>query len=330
MRFLDKMKDKAQCRRGDHRWSAWTYEAATGCEQVRRCEGACGIVERRMLHDWERADPATAGSEQAQRVCLRCGRLMHTHFILSLTTLPSRTVTINRVLESLCRQNYEHFEVHLNVPIKTRHDGEFDRSFKFLESDRLKVFFVEDVGAITKIYHTLARVTDPEQRIISVDDDFTYSPDMLAVYDRMLENAFQQDAIGFAGIWPVGKRSDGTLDFVGGLRPGSPARVGLLEGYKSVCYKRSHFSEEFFASWYKLHHEDDLVLSSWLGYQGVKKFCVPYERESVFVSRLLSFPLVATLPLPTSGVARERESAGSTAVSYKKFYNSEFGRYLAQ
>ncbi len=39
-----------------------------------------------------------------------------THFIISLTTLPSRFNNLKHCLMSLLNQKYDNFEVHLNIP----------------------------------------------------------------------------------------------------------------------------------------------------------------------------------------------------------------------
>lgn len=256
---------------------------------------------------------------------------MNKKYIISLTTLPNRIHNIKNVLYSLCNQEYDNYEVHLNVPKITKYDGDFDISFDFKgfeNDDRLKVFYVEDIGAITKIYYTLKRSEDPEQRIISVDDDFIYSSEMISIYDEMLENYFDEGVLGFAGIWPVEIETDGTLNCVGCINPDEYLKVGLLEGYKSICYKRKYFDYEFFEHWYKIDYNDDLTISSWLGYKNIDKILIPYKNEKECYNKLLSFPLTEMLFNPISGVSHLREPEGGSSVTYKKFYNSIYGQYL--
>jgi hypothetical protein len=105
-------------------------------------------------------------------------------------------------------------------------------------------------------------------------------------------------------------------------------KVGILEGYKSICYKKKYFDEEFFTKWYKIHYNDDLCISSYLGYKEIDKLCVSYKYETDFVNRMLSFPLVQSVSGGKSDVAYLRTEEGESNVSYKKFYNSEFGKYI--
>lgn len=252
---------------------------------------------------------------------------METNFIISLTTLPNRSANINDVLLSLCSQNYDNYEVHLNVPKQTEFDGSYNIDFPFIKHDKLKIFYVDDVGAITKIYYTLKRTYSPSQRIISVDDDFIYSPDMLSIYNYSIQH-LPDAVLGFAGIYPIGLESNGDLNCIGCLEPGNYCEVGILEGYKSICYRRDFFDDEFFDKWYKVHYNDDLTISSWLGYKNILKLCISYPYETDCVNRMLSFPLVNQVYNPISGVYHHREVEGGSQVSYKKFYNSELGIYI--
>ena len=51
--------------------------------------------------------------------------MQETNFIISLTTLPPRFKHLKMVLDSLCEQAYDNYEVHLNVPKETKFDGEY-------------------------------------------------------------------------------------------------------------------------------------------------------------------------------------------------------------
>lgn len=257
--------------------------------------------------------------------------MVEQHFIISLTNLPNRSTHINEVLRALCEQNYTNYEVHLNLPISTKFDGEYDFSKPLLSHPRLKIFRVEDVGAITKLYPTLMRVTEKNQRIITVEDDFIYHPDMLMVYNHLLQSdELNEAALCFAGIYPVGGETDGELNCVGCFRPDEYMAVGVMESYKSVSYLRKHFTEEFMSDWYKRYYNDDLIISAWLGYMGIPKYCVPYYGETNYENRMMSFPLIRPVPTPYSGVSHLREPEGGSEASYKKFYNSALGQYLQQ
>jgi len=248
---------------------------------------------------------------------------MKQRFIISLTTLPNRNASLKENLNSLLSQNYSNFEIHLNIPKESPLNGEWE-DLNIPNDDRLKIFWVDDIGAITKLYYTLKRTSD---RIITVDDDFIYDSEMLNVYDT-LTNVLPNQCLGFAGIYPTDTVTNGNLKFVGCLPSNTYTKVGVLEGYKSICYKSEWFDEEFFTKWYNKHYNDDLIISSWLGYKGIDKYVIPYSNETTFENRMLSFPLVKPLDNPSSGQYHFRKHDGGSPISYKIFYNSELGEYI--
>jgi len=248
---------------------------------------------------------------------------MQTKFVISLTTLPNRNDSLKDNLISLLNQNYDNFEIQLNVPKESKLNGEWG-ILNIPNSDKLKIFWVEDIGAITKLYYTLQRTND---RIVTVDDDFIYHPDMLNEYN-ILTQVLPNSALGFAGIYPTGNETTGDLDFVGCLTSDSYMTVGVLEGYKSVCYKPEWFDSEFFTTWYSKHYNDDLIISSWLGYKSIDKCIIPYSEETHHQNRMLSFPLIRPLNNPPSGQHHFRQNDGGSPISYKAFYNSDLGKYI--
>jgi len=248
-----------------------------------------------------------------------------------MTTLPNRNQNLRENVISLLNQNYKNFEVHLNLPKTTQKNGQWSDTEKGGPDvplhEKLKIFWVEDVGPITNLVYTVKRTKD---RIIVVNDDFVYHPDMLAEYNRHVK-MLPDYALSFAGIYPVGVQTTGELSdstFVGCVK--SPLRVGMFEAYKSTCYDPGWFNEEFFTNWHGKHYNDDLLIGSYLGYKGIHKYIIPWQGETVFCNRMLSFPLVKVLVNCLSGVEFQRRDEGGASVSYKKYYNSELGKYLNQ
>jgi hypothetical protein len=244
-------------------------------------------------------------------------------FVISLTSLPNRHGSLRDNLTSLLRQNYSNYEIHLNLPKESPLNGSWSE-LNIPYDDRLKMYWVDDIGAVTKLYYTLQRTT---HRIVTVDDDFVYHPDMLNEYNQ-LSQLLPDAALGFAGIYPTGMQSNGDLEFVGCLTSDVYVKVGVLEGYKTVCYRPEWFDEQFFTEWHRQHYNDDLMISSWLGYKGIDKCVIPYSQETNFKNRMLSFPLVTPLSNPASGQDHFRKHDGGSAVSYKVFYNSDLGIYI--
>jgi len=257
------------------------------------------------------------------------------HFIISLSTLPSRFHNLKICLESLLNQDYVNYEIHLNIPRYNVFEGNYNHSIP--ENGKLKVFYINDIGSISKLFYTLERTTSKHQRIITVDDDFIYSKDMLKVYNKAIRE-FKDVAIGFAGIYPI-KTIDTPRDLECIGPVSIPRFVGILEGYKSVCYRRDFFQSDFFESvleknmkWCEnsVYFEDDVVISSYLGYKNIPKLVIPPIRidTSCDVPKMLSFPLEIQLHNPKSGCNKHRELFGNAGDNIKATFNSELGKYI--
>lgn len=222
--------------------------------------------------------------------------------ILTLTTVPNRinrstpTTGIGPVIDRLTTLSYGNYEVHLNVPYtnkKTKEEYHIPEWLINYSSDKLKIFRTEDYGSITKILPTLNRIQDPEQIIITVDDDLEYM-DGFIEYHLEKRKHYPNDALGFAGIGSIG----GDCHLCTTVK--KDIRVKILEGYKTASYKRGFFEDDFedFAtgSW-----SDDVTISAYLGMNRIKKFVLHYEHDDDFRPRVESFPVVRILPNEQGG-----------------------------
>lgn len=239
--------------------------------------------------------------------------------VLSLTTIASRSHLVPRVVESLLAQRGDHIAVHLNLPHKVEVDG--------LPTDaRLQVFRVADEGPITKLVPTVRRITDPDTRIIIVDDDFTYHPDMVAVYRAWLDvPAYRDAALGFAGL--IYDREASRFGWLSTLPPSQSYAAEYLQGFKSACYKRGHFPVAFTEGWAAAHWADDFTIGAWLGAAGIPAYVISYEHEHDPRPRVLSFPLTHELSHGADGCAGFRDRDGGVAVSDRAFLDGPMGRY---
>lgn len=237
--------------------------------------------------------------------------------IISLTTIPERVGTLNRVLDSLVAQRGVVFEVHVNLPygVQASHPD-----------PRVKFFSVEDLGPITKLVPTLRRVTNPAQRIVIVDDDFLYHPAMLAVYAEYLAHPmFERAALGFQGL--IFNRAANRFDCVLTLPPGTHQPVEYLQGFKSACYRRDHFPVAFTDGWALAHWNDDFTTGAWLGATNIPAAVVSYPEETDLTRRVDSFPIVSSLGYSGNGCAAFREQDGGIAASDVGFLDGPMGCY---
>lgn len=193
---------------------------------------------------------------------------------LTLTTIPSRLISryhfdMRECINSLLNQTYTNYEIHLNIPDVLKHTGEEYIIPEWLiekqaENPKLKIFTgVEDLGPITKLYHTVQRIKDPEDIIIVVDDDHIYDPRLV---EEQVNNQkkFIGAVVGYDGIDAV---DDFYLDvrkhFCSGTNEHN--KVKVLQHYKSVSYRRKYFEDDFtdfvseYSSW-----NDDLLVSAYI------------------------------------------------------------------
>ena len=232
--------------------------------------------------------------------------------IISLTTLPTRWETIQPCLESLVNQEYEDFEIHLNLPLSTKWDGGFNKDEIKDIHPLIKVYYVEDKGPITKVYYTLQRFKGSNQRIVSVDDDVVYDKDMLNHYNEWAKK-LPNDTLGYNGICIV----DGELTPVRDVD--TPTNVDILEGYKSVCYLPSHFEDDFFDEFWNRNIFDDPTLSGYLKHKNINRLVIPHSfgKSSHWFK---SFPTNTLIGNPPSGCEKHKVDAGDYKTNYTKFF----------
>jgi hypothetical protein len=225
--------------------------------------------------------------------------------ILSMSTVPVRLTEtregwgLKPVIKRLISLNYPNYEVHLNIPYinnKTNEEYIIPEWIETLskESKILKIFRCDDYGSITKITPTLLRIDDPEQIIITVDDDINYL-DGFIEYHLKKRTKYPDFAIGFAGIGAL----DGSCHFCTTVK--KDIKVRVLEGYKTASYKRGFFKEDFFDEFIDKSWSDDLIISSYLGKHNIPKIVINYHKDRVFNAVVESFPIINAVPNEKSG-----------------------------
>jgi hypothetical protein len=222
--------------------------------------------------------------------------------ILTMTTIPNRLnnstleTGIGPVIVRLTTLSYDNYELHLNIPYvnnKINQEYIIPEWLQNYPSDKLKIFRTEDHGPVTKILPTLKRIEDPEQIIITIDDDLEYM-DGFIEYHLLKRNDYPDYALGFAGVGSV----YGECHFCTTLP--KDVRVKILEGYKTASYKRNFFGEDF-EEFSKGSWSDDIIISAYLGKNDIKKFVMNYHLDDNFSARVESFPVVRILPNEAGG-----------------------------
>jgi hypothetical protein len=224
--------------------------------------------------------------------------------ILTLTTIPNRLNSphenggLRKNLERILNLSYPNYEVHLNIPNvckKTNENYLIPDWLTDITDNRLKIFRTEDYGSITKIVPTLMRIDEnSETIIITIDDDLEYL-DGFIEYHLYKREQYPNSAIGFAGLAAIDK----TCHYCTTVE--KDVRVKILEGYKTVSYKRNFFKEDFFKEFVGNSWNDDMLISAYLGKHNIEKWVVNYNNDNDFSPRVESFPVVKHLPNESGG-----------------------------
>ena len=105
--------------------------------------------------------------------------------IVCLTTLPSRLPMIDDALKSLMRQTRAPAEIRLYLPRFSKREGQPYCVPQYLRDLTSLVLYEdeEDHGPATK-FRSAIRDAAPDQKLLIVDDDRIFPPDMLALLDE--------------------------------------------------------------------------------------------------------------------------------------------------
>lgn len=249
--------------------------------------------------------------------------------IFTLTSIPNRLsekrshMGAIHSLKTILNQSYRDFEVHFNIPNTYRGETvEIPEWLTELQTEYpfLNIFRCEDYGPVTKILPTLERGGNPDDVIITVDDDLIYMDGIIPAHLEGREK-YPNCAIGFSGLGSIENRG---IHFVTSFD--HDVRVKVLEGYKTVSYTRSWFNVEEFKNNFALKvWSDDHAISAYMGYKEISKWCLTHSSLTDFTPRVESFPVVGHSNVERGGcyVFRNSETKESD-LNLKEFYKKGF------
>jgi hypothetical protein len=244
--------------------------------------------------------------------------------VITLTTVPERLSYdvedgFKSVIYSLCNQNYNNYEIHLNLPNIYSVTGEHYIIPEWLnnfqnEYTHLKIFRTEDMGPTTKVVPTINRVSN-DTLLIVVDDDLVYDPDMInehVKYHLQLPNS----VILYDGRDSLNEKYNDLRDsWV--ICVTKPTRIsGMLQHYKSASYFRGYFDEDFFNMFFGKTYSDDILMTYYFLYKKIKMFVVPYENDVDKITTYdewYKFQGATTFP-----VIKHSNSLGNTGANHPK------------
>jgi len=181
--------------------------------------------------------------------------------IVTLTTIPARIDKIWPTLNSILLQSILPSKVYLWIPKSyKRFNGISIKKIPdfLINHPLIEVRFIdEDYGPATKLLPCFKMPIPPDTKIIVIDDDCVYAPNVISKLNKYAERN-PNSAITFVGsdiISGVGKKYENSL---------RGKRVDILHGYGSYLVKPKFFSDDVFA--YPENHpefffEDDAWIS---------------------------------------------------------------------
>jgi len=228
--------------------------------------------------------------------CLFCSVILNAsrrkHFsspvIISLTTSPKRISQIKPTLDRIMEQTVLPDAIVLNLPHVFKRNGEtFGELPEFITTNPLiKINRCEDIGPATKILPTAKLYSDPETKIISIDDDTLYTHIMIETFLKY-SSMFPEAVI-------TGSYDSHSQNSEHPLKCAPPKNIKeedlppnthfseFLEGYCGVLYKKkfldiisSDLTDEYMSNLPKYcFQSDDFMLSNKLVKNGIPIFVI--------------------------------------------------------
>ena len=210
---------------------------------------------------------------------------------ISLTTIPSRLARLTKTLESLKKQTLKPTRINLCVPERCiKEDQTYQIPAEIADDPAITIIHCQqDWGPATKLLGSLVICDDPETRIIVVDDDIIYPPDLV---EKLVarSNQYPESAIGFCG-WQVRDVAKGRDHFYRNLvyedrRPGLDfvTSVDVLEGYRGVLTKARFWDQKAVLDYSQAPKQafyvDDSWLSGHLARRGIDRLAFKYNQET--------------------------------------------------
>ena len=209
--------------------------------------------------------------------------------IASLTTIPSRIDLILSTIQSIAAQTIPVDSIEINVPYIFKRTGEtyeipewlidLEQSSKNSKCE-IRIFRTEDYGAITKIAPTLLRHKDKEGTYIwSVDDDFIYPENMVAVLYREFSSTDNYVLSHSGSTWNYNADSKECVGYESLRKEGF---VDFIEGFATVLYPTWLIDEDFedyvikTSETLDCRNSDDVIISNYLKIKNIKMYNCAY------------------------------------------------------
>ncbi len=209
--------------------------------------------------------------------------------VVSLTTIPSRLPFIEGSLKSLLAQNKAPMAIYLNVPEFSKREQvayEIPESIHALEM--VQVVSCKDWGPATKAIPSILSLP-PDQKIVVVDDDRIYPPNLIGDLERASE-AMPDAAIAMSGWVVPGDLTDRPTTILSNLfkKPPAPVRatrlsdpypIDVFQGLTGYLIKPRFFDKDRLVDYSGMPDAAFFVDDVWMSaHCCADKFIVPSNR----------------------------------------------------
>lgn len=202
---------------------------------------------------------------------------------ISLTTTPTRIINLKMTIKSILMQYMLPDKIILNIPHKLLRTGEEYIIPEWLS--KCPLIYINrctDFGPGTKLIGSLDIIKNPNDIIITIDDDIYYPEKMIwYYYNTVSYNKFSNKVYGLAGFLY-------TRPFTGqtkAIRQKNMAKCDVLEGFASICYLRHFFSDdikEYTNMPQYVVLSDDLYLNNYLNGKNIIRYVLHFNDCSWF------------------------------------------------
>ena len=214
--------------------------------------------------------------------------------VASLTTVPSRLLSLVPVIESIIKQTRPFDRIYLNVPKISKKGVSYpiDEFYQLINDanfpiDILCINIVDyDLGPIMKTLPTLYLETNPKTRIVSIDDDILISSTTCEMLEKYIK-LYPMKALSLSG-YIVGELPT-KFEYV--INRDQICSVDWILGVSLIVYKRNWINplkmrdygiiEDLTLRDYFIHNDDH-----WINYQlikgGVERVVIP-EKHSKYL-----------------------------------------------
>lgn len=209
--------------------------------------------------------------------------------VVSLTTIPSRIDHIDRALKSLLAQSVAPRQILLNVPDRSIREGtDYVIPDRLRTLSRVTIVPCRDWGPATKAIPSLLS-HEPEQKIVVVDDDRIYPPNLIEDLDAASAN-HPDDALAMSGWIVPEDLTDRPTTIMSNLlmQPPAPVRatrlrdpyeVDIFQGLSGYLVKPRFFDREDLVDYDGMPEAAFFVDDVWLSGQcRARKYVIAAKR----------------------------------------------------